>query len=290
MPWILVCVIKPGTNRNSRLLLRHLPLLRTVCLAGVHQGFVERLRRGAFSFLLCLLIGMLLTPTVRGQRGMNRAGLIIQHGDGTVFTTCVAFDEPSISGLELLIRAGVSVSADSSSGFGTTVCALDGEGCNYPDQSCFCQCEGASCTYWVYWHLVSGEWQYSQLGAADWQITDGSVDGWVWGQGDPGGGEKPPATSFDEICRVEPTNTPLATPSHRPTRKPQATASNVSSRATSARSTPAATPPRTRPADSTATPAGAASPSQGTSGINYVVFAAIVLALAVLIVRQLRPT
>ncbi len=232
------------------------------------------IQRGFLVVLACLIIGLVLAPPSLGQGNVNRAGVVIQHGDGTVFSTCVEFDEPSITGLELLQRAGVSLSVDSSSGLGTLICALDDEGCNYPDDNCFCQCQGASCTYWIYWHLVSGEWHYSQLGAAAWKITDGSVDGWIWGTGDPSGGEKPPATSFNEICVAKPTPSPPATPTRVPGQTPELAVPSILVPAT--------------PAQPAKTPVPAAVPDKRPPRIDYLAFVAIVLALTVLVVRQLR--
>lgn len=235
-----------------------------------------RLGRLLLALLPVVVAGLISTPFVGGQEAENRAGLLIQHGDGTVFSACVAFNEPSISGLELLRRAGVSLSLDSSSGLGSIVCAVDGEGCSYPDESCFCQCQGASCTYWQYWHLVDGEWQYSGIGAADWKVTGGGVDGWVWGQGDPSGGQKPPATSFGEICAPEPSVPPPATPTQAQERGPG--------------STPAAAVAQTASTQPTKTAMPASAPNSGSSPTAYLVFVAIVLILAVLMARQLRRT
>lgn len=238
-------------------------------------------------FLLLLLwfgAGLVLAPSVRGQEEPNQAGLLIQHGDGSVFSTCVAFEEPAINGLELLRRADVSVSADSSRGLGVTVCALDGEGCNYPEENCFCQCQGASCVYWQYWRLQEGEWQYSQLGATETKVSDGSVYGWVWAEGDPSGGQRPPATSFGEICASGPSMAPSAAPTRAVAESPEG----------------ATTSPPTEPSSLTPFPAGdtapqptsAPAPSADGAGqlcsANYLAFLAIVVVLAGVIVGRIR--
>lgn len=41
----------------------------------------------------------------------NRAGLVVQFGDGSVFTSCVEFTEPDISAYDVLVRAGLTVEA-----------------------------------------------------------------------------------------------------------------------------------------------------------------------------------
>ncbi len=245
------------------------------------------MRYRVFPVLVLTVLGLLIVPPAWAQDGPNQAGLVIQHGDGSVLTVCVTFEEPSISGLELLRRAGISVSADSSSGLGTTICGLDGEGCNYPDENCFCQCQGASCKYWQYWRL--GEtWQYSQLGAVDTDVVQGDVDGWVWAEGDPSGGQKPPAITFAEICGAESAPAPPATPSTTRQADTAATATPAQTAVAASPTTSGASAPSAPSNQPTATPP----PSSGVAGqlcpANYVLFLAILVVLGGIIAGQLR--
>ena|GEM_PF-616485 len=137
----------------------------------------------------------------------NYAGLVVQFGDGSVFTSCVEFTEPDISGYDVLVRAGLSVEAYLDALAGPGVCSINDEGC--PASNCFCQCTGVPCVYWAYSHLVNGTWQYSNLGAGTYRVGDGGVEGWAWGEGSPAQGMQPPAIPFDQICApVTPTDTP----------------------------------------------------------------------------------
>jgi hypothetical protein len=157
----------------------------------------------------------------------NRAGLVVVHGDGAVVTQCVAFDTPSISGYELLERSGLDLRMEVS-GMGPTICRLDEEGCD-AGQNCFCHCRSGPCTYWTYWRLVTDPdsqkslsrseardadfsaeaepagWRYSNMGAGNTQVTDGMVEGWVWGDSAAGEDARvaPPPMTFDEICSAE---------------------------------------------------------------------------------------
>lgn len=150
--------------------------------------------------LAVLLTLALAVPAISSaQDTSNRAGLVIRHGDGRVITICVRFDEPTISGAELLNRAGVSYLAQSG-GMGTAVCKLDDEGCDYPTEDCFCHCKGGDCAYWSYQHLRDASWSYSQIGAAAYQVQPGAVDGWAWGPGNVQSGAQPPLLSFAQIC------------------------------------------------------------------------------------------
>ena len=173
-----------------------------------------RLTRGlALGLLACLAAMGQPTPAARAQSGANQAGIVVRHGDGRVVTACVTFDEPQLSGIQLLQRSGLDLNVEASS-TGAGVCRLDGEGCSVPQQSCFCQCTGATCNYWSYWQLSTDGWQYSNFGASGSEIKPGQVDGWAWGDGsmDSTNG-KPPALTFADVCTAStPTGTPTAGP------------------------------------------------------------------------------
>lgn len=158
----------------------------------------------AFYYVIATVILLLFAAPVAAQEE-NRAGLVIVHGDGSVATQCIAFTEESISGAELLTRSQLDLSMEASS-MGATICRIDGEGCNFPTESCFCQCQGSPCIYWSYWRLTEGEWRYSNIGAGNALVRAGDVDGWRWGAGTVDKAESPPAITFEEIC-VEPKQT-----------------------------------------------------------------------------------
>ncbi len=130
----------------------------------------------------------------------NQAALVVQFGDGRIETRCVAFDGIEITGADLLIRSGLDLSVDASTGMGITVCQIEGQGCAYPAEPCFCQCMGGDeCAYWNYFFRDPGGtgWSYSALGALLRKAKPGSVEGWVWGNG-----QAPPADelTFEAIC------------------------------------------------------------------------------------------
>ena len=215
------------------------------------------------SLLLALLLLLLGWEGIRAQ-GVNRAGLVVQFGDGNVVTACVQFTSERVTGAELLRLSGMDVIMDPNSGFGEAICKISvgdfSDGCDFPLEECFCQCTGADCEYWAYYHLQDNAWEYSQLGASNWLVKDGDVEGWAWGPGSfSGGGSsvEPPVIPFDEICipftptptftltPITPsptlpvgtaTATPTATFTPTPTSSPTPTASPTST------STPTATP------------------------------------------------
>lgn len=149
---------------------------------------------------LWIVIGvLLLSAAPAAAQDENRAGLVVVHGDGRVATQCVTFSEPAIGGAELLTRSGLDLAVEASS-MGATVCRLDGEGCDFPQESCFCQCQGSPCIYWSYWRLNDGTWRYSSAGAGNTTVRGGDVEGWRWGLGTVEQAEPPPAITFEEIC------------------------------------------------------------------------------------------
>jgi hypothetical protein len=151
---------------------------------------------------LSLMLGLMPTHA----QTQSRAGLVIQYPDGRVATHCVRFDEPSLTGLDLLNRSGVSAVVEVS-GLGSAVCSIAGAGCAYPAQPCFCQCQGADCAYWNYFHSIDGAWRYSPIAASTYTVADGAVEGWAWGDG-----TAPPIYSIDQICAEPPVQ-----PTIRPT-------------------------------------------------------------------------
>ena len=107
---------------------------------------------------------------------------------------CVFFDEPTISGLDLLDRSGATYVAEKSA-LGSAICKLDGQGCGYPSEDCFCEYPN----FWGYWVRDPdvSMWEFASTGAADHDVRDGSVDGWSWGKD---GKPAPPKVAFDEVC------------------------------------------------------------------------------------------
>jgi cell division septation protein DedD len=170
---------------------------------------------------LLFLLAALGLPGATVADEPSQAGLIVEFGDGRVETRCITFEEEEITGADLLLtHSGLEAIIDASSGMGITVCQLEGEGCAYPSEPCFCQCMGGGgCAYWNYFYREPGnsEWTYSALGAVLRKVRHGSVEAWVWGDGST-------LPTFDgtfaSICAaptvVEPTATVEATSSPEP--------------------------------------------------------------------------
>ena len=147
-------------------------------------------------YLLFITLVATFLPAVLAQE-TNRAALVVVLAGGETVTRCVEFGEPQISGFELLNRSGLAVEAGGSN-LGASVCRIGETGC--PANNCFCQCAGGACEYWSYWHLLDGNWQYSQVGAGAYQVGAGAVEGWSWGSSSPDEAPEPPPLTFAEVC------------------------------------------------------------------------------------------
>ena len=157
------------------------------------------MRRVAAWIGAIVLVALTAHPAAAAQP-RHQAGLVVVHGDRSVISRCVGFDEESITGEELLSRAGFDRRMDVTA-MGASVCRLDGEGCD-AGGSCFCQCLSSPCIYWSYWRMVDDHWVYSPVGAGQSTVVDGSLEGWVWGQGIVGRSAElqPPPLTVAEVC------------------------------------------------------------------------------------------
>ncbi len=147
-------------------------------------------------WLLLLLLTFFAFP-VMAQQVANQAVLVVVFGDGQSESYCVQFDEESISGYELLQRAGLELAVETS-GMGTAVCSINDIGC--PASDCFCQCRSADCEYWSFWQWQDETWQYANLGAHLLSVSDGTMQGWTWGPGSVTEAPPPPNVEFDDVC------------------------------------------------------------------------------------------
>lgn len=168
-----------------------------------------RAGRGGIA-LLAVLLALTGAAGAAAQGGEQRAGLVVQYGDGRVETACVRFSEPELSGVELLERSGLPVVLQAG-GVGAAVCKIGPDGCDYPAEACFCRRDGARSVYWAFYTLEAGAWAYATLGAANTPARDGDVHGWAWGLGDSTSGAQPPPLDWASVCAPAQAGAPAAT-------------------------------------------------------------------------------
>ena len=147
-----------------------------------------------------------ITPPENGEGG--RAAIVVQHADGSLITSCVSFDGDEIDGEDLLNQSGINYMADFGNSMGSILCSIEGKGCDFPNEKCFCQCsQPGSCAYWSYFIKdESGGWIYAPIGARLRKVHDGDVDAWIWVEGAGFGqiqdGSSMPELGFEDICKV----------------------------------------------------------------------------------------
>jgi hypothetical protein len=216
-----------------------------------------RIHRSLAFAALLLATGVALSPAHDAVgAAKNRAGLVVRYSDGTVDKMCVFFDEPTISGLDLLERSGETFVAERS-GLGSAICKIDEQGCDYPGEDCFCKYPN----FWGYWVRDPGEsvWRFADTGAKDHEVRNGSVDGWSWG---PNGAPAPPLIAFDQVCPASQKLT--ATTSSKPARtdEPRSSEPSRTTDSTSGPRTDAGSSPGGSPFIDKEPPGSAASPTQ----------------------------
>ncbi|MCJ7512160.1 MAG: hypothetical protein MUO23_04245, partial [Anaerolineales bacterium] len=115
----------------------------------------------------------------------GRAALVLRGPAGRLQRACVRLTGDSTNGEQLLLDSGWEVSLDAANPMGSIVCAIDGEGCSFPAEKCFCQCSTlGTCRYWAYFTLgPDGRWVYSPLGARAQPVINGDLHAWVWVSG-----------------------------------------------------------------------------------------------------------
>jgi hypothetical protein len=139
-------------------------------------------------FFLILIFSFL---AISGIASANTAGLVIVHANGTVKTRAVEFDEPTISGTELIRRSGLDYSIVNGSA-GEAVYMIDGEG----DPNSWVTKDNKT-YYWGFYVFDRDKWSYSSVGAGSTIVKPGDIQGWHWQfYGQPIGF---PATSIPEM-------------------------------------------------------------------------------------------
>jgi hypothetical protein len=180
-------------------------------------------RIGALCVLVIVGVALVVGPSglahPAAAQGPDKVGLVVRLGNGSIFTDCIDYTGPGMTGEDVLDQSGLSLVKEIYPGLGAAICKIQDDGCEYPQANCFCQCSGGGeCRYWAYFHLdqQAGAWVYSGMGASWHTVQPGDVEGWAWGAGTPEQSQtEPPLFTFEDLCSPPtptPTNTPEASP------------------------------------------------------------------------------
>lgn len=144
----------------------------------------------AAASVVALAPGSPLAASCAGA-GSNHAAIVVEHGDGSVASRCVAFDTASVSGEKLLASSGVAWSGQTFGGYGVAVCALDAEPAHYST------CPGRD-DYWaVFVSRAGGDWQLATVGISTLTLADGDAEGFRYV---PAAGDPAPPASPAGVC------------------------------------------------------------------------------------------
>jgi hypothetical protein len=177
---------------------------------------VTTARARAILTALALVMGLAaaFTGSPRGVRADGEAGLVVQHGDGTIDSFCIAFSGDGVSGEEMLRRAAVPY--EQVSGLVCSVGSRPDEGCRGASsfESCACKCRsgGSDCVYWSYFTRRYGQsWVYSAIGFAGQVARNGDLQAWRWGKAGPTSAPAPSDVTFEQVCGHAPGAAPAST-------------------------------------------------------------------------------
>src|SRR5947209_8977600 len=140
--------------------------------------------------ILLLVLGLLAPAAFAGQ-----AALVVNLGNRTI-TECVTFEGPVITAFDLLQLSGLSFTSQSFN-FGEAICSIDKTGCQFPAESCFCQCPNASgdCLSFGLFVLKNGQFVASNVGASHLIMHNGDVIAFAFGTG-----TAPEPVTFEQVC------------------------------------------------------------------------------------------
>jgi hypothetical protein len=110
-------------------------------------------------------------PSACAAAGSHHAALVVEHGDGSVVSKCVAFDASQVTGEELINASGIVWSGQTFGGFGNAVCSMDGEPARYSS------CPGKDGYWAVFVVRGGGAWQLSNVGISTLTLADGDAEG-----------------------------------------------------------------------------------------------------------------
>lgn len=103
----------------------------------ISHAAIGRLIIGLTLVAIALYVNWSQLPSIRAEDD-NRAGLVIQHGNGPPKEYCVDLpNETTNTGYDLLVASGLNLSVQPGGMGGTVICSIDDAGCTYPQDQCF---------------------------------------------------------------------------------------------------------------------------------------------------------
>jgi hypothetical protein len=223
--------------------------------------------------------GSLSRPTCALASGTHHVAVVVEHGNGTVLSRCVAFTEEQRTGEQIMQLSNIEYGMSSyGGGLGNAVCQVDGEPASYPPS-----CLTSTSAYWaMFVSRAGGRWSISNAGVSSQEFSDGDALGWHYVP--PTGGGPPPSPAG--VCATgAPAPAPVVTTAPAPAATAPAPAAPAASVASTADAGVTPTPPAPSPSASPHRAAPPAAPARPSAG--WIVTAAGAGALVGLLILQL---
>jgi hypothetical protein len=126
-----------------------------------------------------------------------KAGIVVDLGNGNVITECVKFHAPTITAFDLLQLSGLEFTFQNFGSLGAAICSIDGAGCQFPAEACFCQCTGTGpCNFFGFYKLQNGQFVFSDVGVSSSVLRNKDVIAFSFGEN----ATAPAPVSIQDIC------------------------------------------------------------------------------------------
>jgi hypothetical protein len=135
------------------------------------------------------MVAVVLFTLVAPMAFASQAALVIVLENGQVVTECVTFEGPVITAFDLLEASNFDFTSQEFH-FGQAICSIEGTGCDFPTESCFCQSN-----FFSLFFLKNGQFESSHVGASHLIVHNGDVIAFAFGTG-----TAPEAVTFEEVC------------------------------------------------------------------------------------------
>ena len=153
---------------------------------------MKRILLFSIALSLITLASWGLTPAVHADSGY--AALLVLFGPDDFITECIPLPG-DMTAFDLVTASSMGVIMETDEDGDSAMCSIDGTGCAYPDEDCFCQCGSGTCLLWTDWYWDDSQWEVS-LSSDERIISNGDIEAWAWGDGL----SEPPIVSFADIC------------------------------------------------------------------------------------------
>jgi hypothetical protein len=143
-------------------------------------------------------IAVLALTLFTGTAAFGAEALLVVNLGNRVITECVEFDGPVTTAFELLQLSGLDFTFQTFNQ-GAAICSIENTGCQFPAESCFCQCSATSqgCRFFGLFFVRKGEYVQSNVGASTLVVHQGDVIAFSF---EENGAAPEEVFTFEDVC------------------------------------------------------------------------------------------